>query len=451
MASTGVFETLWETLKPASVDPTELLNPTNVRMAQQEFLERPELTTPHFVHGRYDKAFLAQTKEILDRVNEELLKQAEALSPLQRSFLRLQWDYDYRAYWFLYYSLRIQQEGAQDPELREAHQQANRNLYGQPDWQIFCLLLKAKLDELLSQVSTPQEQADAITLQRELLSLVTDRPCPATTGTSGDQFKPRTETVLKFGDIMREHLKNFLQHVPENQEPFNMVEACQIVDEMLRAELPKTRYHAEMQQDATTISVLHDKHIVRFPVYRPKGDLSYQDMRAIVVGHELGVHTFRAVPYEGTPFGQMWPDAEQFDEGLACCVEDALKGKYTQRGVYHYLSVSLARFYGMNFRQVFELIRRLRRLDEVPPGRDREDFATGQAFLETRRCFRGTGVLPVCKDLMYYHGTAKSWRFIEEHLQDPDELLHWLFSAGKSDPTNPQHRAEVMLLWHDFH
>lgn len=446
MANTGVFGTLWETLKPASVDPTELLNPTNVRMTQQEFLENSELTTPRFVHDRFDETFLRRTADILDKVGKALQTQAADLNPLQQGFLKMQLDYNQRVHQFLQCCWRVQQEGAEDPELRKAHQQANRDLYGQPDWQIFCSLLKTKLDELLSRASTPQERADILTLQQEMLDLTIRHP-GTTEAEVNDCFKPKTETVLKFGDIMREHLKNFLRHIPEDQKSFSMVEACQIVDEMLRTELPKTRYHAEIWQDATTISILHNERVVRFPAHRPKGDLSYKDMCAIMVGHELGVHTFRAVPYEGTPFGQPWPDAEQFDEGLACCVEDALSGKFTQPGVYHYLTIGLTTFCGLNFRQVFELIRRIRRLDEVPPGRDRETFATDQAFLETRRCFRGTGVLPNCKDLMYYHGTAKAWRFIEEHLQEPDEMLRWLFCAGKSDPTNPQHRRIIDLMW----
>ena len=48
-----------------------------------------------------------------------------------------------------------------------------------------------------------------------------------------------------------------------------------------------------------------------------------------------------------------------------------------------------------------------------------------------QRCFRGTGELPNNKDLAYYNGANHVWRYIEEHIDDP-ELFDNLFLAGKS-------------------
>ena len=65
--------------------------------------------------------------------------------------------------------------------------------------------------------------------------------------------------------------------------------------------------------------------------------------------------------------------------------------------------------------------------------------AENQAFSEANRATRGTGVLPYHKDLIYFNGNQKIWRYITEYLDRPDELINSLFWSGKTDPLNAEH------------
>lgn len=47
-----------------------------------------------------------------------------------------------------------------------------------------------------------------------------------------------------------------------------------------------------------------------------------------------------------------------------------------------------------------------------------------------------SGELPNNKDLAYYNGANRVWKYIEEHLDDPG-LFDTLFLTGKTDQQDP--------------
>lgn len=461
MVNTGVFDAYAEIIRSTNADLAELLTPTNLAEAQAEFLSNPELTVPHFEYGKLDPQFVRDALDELDAVSFRIRTDIR-LTPLQSTFLALRYSYNARKLRFLKSCLRVQAEGeAMTPETRSSYLRTNSRLYGQPDWETFRTLLYNKMEELERQARQDgdvQRRSACVTLRKQLFDRVISASYqPARQGiiparaaarqsTGRDFFMPKAETVLRFGDLMRKELERFLRHVPEEQQTFTMAEAYQIVDGILRTELPESRFHAELREGVTNLAILPDEYVVQIPAQRAKGDLTRDDLCNILIGHELGGHMMRSVPFEGSTFGEYWPDSEQFDEGVACCVEQSLRGEFTTRGVFHYLNISCAAFLQMNFREVYDMNRQIRLLDKVPAGQDREDYATRVAFLETRRCFRGTGVLPNFKDLIYYEGSRQVWKFIEDHIREPDYLLQQLFRSGKSDPTNHQHQQFIEAL-----
>lgn len=465
---TGVFGELLARIQTTYASPSALLTPTNLAAAHQEFLDNPELTVPRFEYGKLNPQFVRDSLDELDSLLEQI-RYDPTLTPIQRDFLRLRRNYNVRIHRFLRSCLQIQEQGedtaieALEPKLVQAQLHANTQLYGAPNWQTFLSILQFKLHQLEARTRrrSLRECNDCVNLRKEFYDRVltashrpqTEPLLPLNPVSKGKAqtgyFKPKVETVLAFGDLMRKDLASFLRHVPEEQESFTMRQAYAIVDEILRTELPQSQFRAELREGASALSVSPSQHLVQIPAQRGKGDLNHDDFCAILIGHELGTHLRRTVNFEDTTFGQLWPDAEAFEEGLACAVEQSLKGKFEPRGVFHYINLGCATFLRMNFREVYETDRRIHLLDEVPAGQDREEYASKTAFLETWRCFRGTGVLPNFKDLVYYNGTSQAWKFIETHLKEqPDYLLEQLFRSGKSDPTNSRHQRFIKAL-HD--
>ncbi|MBF1035680.1 MAG: DUF1704 domain-containing protein, partial [Candidatus Nanosynbacter sp.] len=171
----------------------------------------------------------------------------------------------------------------------------------------------------------------------------------------------------------------------------------------------------------------HEERRIYFPE-----DKTYSAKRARgLIVHELGTHVLRAVPYvdhEVEAFSTGFPNNEEFDEGVAKAVEQAINGKYEDSGIDHYINIGLANFKGKNFREVYEIQCKLRELTggKIEP-----------VFNAVQRCFRGTGELPNNKDLAYYNGANRVWKHIEDHIDDI-ELFDQLFLSGKIDYQNEQ-------------
>ncbi|MBR2994592.1 DUF1704 domain-containing protein [Candidatus Saccharibacteria bacterium] len=169
------------------------------------------------------------------------------------------------------------------------------------------------------------------------------------------------------------------------------------------------------------------------------------------IAHELCTHAYRALVYEEHPiaaFSHELPGNEEIDEGIAKCCEQAVAGKYSDSGIEHYINIGLANFKGKNFREIFEIQQKLLYLQKCKPDETPEAKAArfhekdSAIFSRTTRCFRGTGELPNNKDLVYYNGANRVWKYIEDHIDDPD-LLDSLFLSGKSDIFDPDQRRLV--------
>ena len=133
------------------------------------------------------------------------------------------------------------------------------------------------------------------------------------------------------------------------------------------------------------------------------------------------------------------------EEGLGVVMEQALSGKFTERGVDHYITAGLAHFDNKDFREAFEIKWRLSLLSSVDDdgGVSGEQIAKAKkaAFTQTLRSFRGANDLPLFKNLSYYNGSVEVWKYLESI--KGDDLLLSLLLAGKVN-TSADHRRVIL-------
>ena len=410
----------------ASTDLTvyERLNASNDKVAKEEFLANPSLVHPNNEYGYLDPVEVAKNLATLDEIDKQITQ--SSFSEQQRRLLATLSDDCRRKNDFL--AANIEYNAATTPEKKaEAaahHHNANEALYGKPDEATFYSLLKEKLTQVDVGSLSPEDQAKYEGLLGKIGPLKDIK---------AERFRPKPETVSHFAELVKEFFGGFLKHLPEDQKEFTGEDMAKITNEILSEEFSDvpsaetSSYHAVVSPDTSNASANHEKRQI---IFSDSKTYSKSQAAGILV-HELGTHVMRAIPYieqDITAFSTGFPDNETFDEGVAKCVEQAIQGKYVDSGVDHYINIGLATFMHKNFREVYEAQSTLNDL----LGKSNKTLLNG-----VQRCFRGTGELPNNKDLAYYNGANQVWKYIEEHIDDP-ELFDHLFLVGKLDITNPE-------------
>lgn len=401
----------------------EKLNASNDKAAKAEFLANPDLVHPNNEYGNLSEGEIRRNLEELDLVEQNLGN--SRMSDKEKRLVMMVLKDSKKKNEFL--AANLAYNGASTPEekaeMAEWHKEANANLYGEPDESVFYALLEEKIASI-----NPEQLSDE---ERSIYSRLASQ-VDAPEGVESKRFRPKPETIERFSELVKEFFGSFLKHIPENQENFSSEEAAGIVNEIIDTELgsDEVDYHAVVDEKVANASA--SRGVIKFPA-----DATYNKERlSALIVHELGTHAMRAMPYQSQEiksFATSLPDNETFDEGIAGCVEQALKGEYRDFGVDHYINIGLATFKGMNFREVYNFQMDLKRLTGEK---------TDKVLNAVQRCFRGTGELPNNKDLAYYNGVDKVWRYIEEHIDDP-ELFDALFLSGKTDIENPEQEALV--------
>lgn len=436
------FLELTEEIQKRGVSVISELRYTN-NEAEKEFLANDTMVRPNFVYGNLDRDVIIDNLKAIDglrgEVNRAQLSQSEEL--FARTLIN---DVAERNAVVEscagYNSARSPEERAKYAELFRF---ANDSLYGKPDEDTFYALLSEELSNIDVDNLSPEDAEVYNSLRADIGDIKT---------VAVDRFKPKQETVERFSEQIGVLFEGFWKHIPKDKEIITTQEACDITNEILREEIGEdaTVYRAIMDDKSKSISVSHEKRAVVFPVKRSKGDFTQLSFKQILT-HELGTHVLRALVYENHEIPALsseLPGSGEIDEGIAKCCEQAVAGKYSDSGTDHYINVGLATFKGKNFREVFEIQRKLEYLKGIKPGETPEEkearfHAKDSDFFErTVRCFRGTGELPNNKDLIYYRGAERVWRFIEENLEDP-ELLDKLFLSAKSDILNADQQRLV--------
>ena len=310
--------------------------------------------------------------------------------------------------------------------LAQSTKKTNAELYGVPDKDTFYALLAQKLDKIDTETLSTEDRQQYDELRQMLGELPTDiKPF----------YAPKQETIDRFGEMMRIFYEPFLKHIPEGQETFMAQDAADIVNRAINSEVgEETDWRAEVNPNAGLASVSSSNKVIKFPGARSNGDYTRLELEKIIV-HELGTHALKAMTYEDATIkafrSESFDGREVFEEGIAKAMEQSLEGRFddpNSPAPSRYIMIGLANFHHTNFRETFEIMKRLEHLTG--------GWNEGQLYDNLQRVYRGTGVLPNNKDLAYYNGNVNAWKFIEENIGDP-LLFDRIFLSGKIDPQNP--------------
>ena len=321
---------------------------------------------------------------------------------------------------------------ATTPEERQAaqaeQQAANVKMYGMPDEDTFYALLKQKLSKINVESLSPEDRKQ----YDELLNMLGELP-----EESKPLYAPRQETIDKFAEMVKLFYEPFLKHIPEDKEIFTVQEVADIVNEIIADEIgdkTETGWSAVVIPNAAMASVNAKTKQVKFPGARSKGDYTKKDLEKIIM-HELGVHALRSIVTEDSTIKAFRLASvggnEVFEEGIAKAIEQSLEGKFddpSSMAPSRYIMISLANLRHTDFRDTFEIMKRLEHLTG--------GMNEGTIYDNVQRVYRGTGVLTNNKDLAYYDGNIMAWKYIEKHIDDPD-FFDRIFLSGKMDPQNP--------------
>lgn len=414
-----------------------ILNDTDVSMidalsntapeAKEEFLRNPSLLRPRNRYERLNRSQIEENLSALGRA-EALLRHCE-ISTEKRDVYTSILRQNLKTNQFILANARY--NGSKDEEERmlaaQQHRQANIALYGPVDEDIFWTILNEKLEQIRTRTLTAEEMERS----RELTSMI--GPVKRAEHTF---FTPKAETFTCFSKYMESFFAGFFRHIPAGQQTFTACEVCDITNQILQEELRVLGrgWKAVVDKNGAYASADSKKREIIYPGKRSRGLYSREDVKG-VLAHELGVHALRSMPFMDHPISaisQGLPGYATFEEGLATAVEHSVMGRFRHPGFLHYVSIGLATILRKNFREVLEIQIRLESLTD--------GAGPSQCFDSVQRAFRGTGVLPNNKDLIYLNGNILVWKFIEEHIEDEESLLFQLFKMGKSNPMNEAHR-----------
>ena len=400
----------------------EKLNASNDKAAKAEFLENPNLIHPNNEYGNLDESEVRRNIEELDLIERRL--ESSWMNDKEKRLAYMVLEDNRKKNEFLAANLAYNSASTPDEKAKMAewHKEANINLYGEPDKNTFYALLEEKISDI-----NPEQLA---TDEREIYDKLVDQ-IDIPEGAESRRFRPKPETIERFSELVKDFYGNFLKHIPAEQEKFSSEDAVRIVNEIINTEFGSDEvYHAIVDERVSNASAGHG--VIKFPA---DAVYSKERLSALIV-HELGTHAMRSIPYQSQeikPFATSLPNREAFEEGIAGCMEQALKGEYEDFGVDHYINIGLATFADLNFREVYDFQMNLKKLK----GED-----TSRVLNAVQRCFRGTGELPNNKDLAYYNGVNRVWKYIEKHIDDP-ELFDSLLLSGKTDIENSEQESLV--------
>lgn len=431
MAEKIDFDQITAIISSCETDVINTLNSTRPE-AQEEFLADDSLPKPDNVLGKLNAEELQLKVDLLSSI-ESWLNRLEklhgegkpsnsGLSDKQQRAIRMAVEASLRNNEFCLACANYRENP--NAETAAAQKAANEALYGKPDYNTYQALLKSQLEIISKRELSGGEQI----MYHELMELLKDvKLIPA------ERYQPKPETVETFSALMREYMTPIVANLPSDRK-ISIEELAALMHETLRDNTDESsEWDAEYQPNRIVANANQHRKKLEMPGKRPKNILTYLEACKLK-SHEEGVHAMRGIPYEKTQiemFRTGMPDYEAFEEGVAKAAEQAYEGKYEDANPERYIAIGLASFEGMNFRQVFEILKRLMSLVD---GKDQ----TKLAFTTTQRAFRGTDDLSNNKDMIYYNGNVKFWKYVEKHLDDP-ELFDHLFLYGKSDASNPEH------------
>ena len=443
--SQSSVEDLYSQLTDLSPKIVTMFNPSNRKEEEEGFLSG-KVRNPQFVYDKLNSADFDKAIEKIRELGDKILNHPSLPSLHRGIYEEFIEDYS-RKTTLLNYTQ--QYNNAKSEEEKEAVAEKYRHLniesYGEPDEDIYRSLLGGKLNTIHSKKLTGK----ADELRKELFDMVDFDPDVDIS----ERFRPSDETVEWMHSVAESLYGGMLSHIPNEQEEFDPYELQKIFTNIIEEEFNNDSKGYAGAAEGWTVSVekatsVNVKSSEKRIVIPDNGMMRSRKKVENLVVHEIGVHMLRSITGGETdmlPLKSGLSDYYDAEEGLGVVMEQALSGKFAERGVDHYITAGLAHFDNKDFRDAFEVKWRLSLLDSVEDGGEINDEqiakAKKTAFTQTLRSFRGTNDMPLFKDLSYYNGSVEVWRHLES-IKGDDFLLSLLL-AGKVN-TSADHRRVIL-------
>lgn len=424
-----------------------MFTPSNRSEEEKRFLSG-EVINPQFVYDKLNSADFDEAIKKIQKIVNKLLNHP-SLPPSRRGiYEEFIADYSKKTTILNYVQ---QYNNAKSEEEKKAAAEKYRHLniesYGEPDEDIYRSLLGEKLNCVRNKKLTGK----ADDLRKELFGMVDFDPDVDIP----ERFRPSSDTVQWMYGVAESLYGGMLKHIPDEQVEFNPHELQKIFTDIIeeefngRGDTGSCAGVAEgwtvSVEKATSINVKSSEKRIVIP---DNGIMRSRKKIENLVVHEIGIHMLRSINGGETdvlPLKSGLSDYYDTEEGLGVVMEQALSGKFTERGVDHYITAGLAHFDNKDFREAFEIKWRLSLLSSVDDdgGVSGEQIAKAKkaAFTQTLRSFRGANDLPLFKNLSYYNGSVEVWKYLESI--KGDDLLLSLLLAGKVN-TSADHRRVIL-------
>lgn len=439
------IEDLYGQLMDLSPKIVTMFTPSNRGEEEERFLSG-EIRNPQFYYEKLNSADFDEALEKIRELGDKILNHPDLTSVGKKVY-----EGFIKKYYEQIELLRCAQDyhGASLEEdkqkIAESYKGLNIETYGEPDEGTYRSLLSEKLNCVCNKNLTGK----ADDLRKELFGMVDFDPDVDIP----ERFRPSDETVEWMHSVAESLYGGMLSHIPNEQEEFDPYELQKIFTDIIEEEFNNDSKGYAGAAEGWTVSVekatsVNVKSSEKRIVIPDNGMMRSRKKVENLVVHEIGVHMLRSITGGETdmlPLRSGLSDYYDTEEGLGVVMEQALSGKFTERGVDHYITAGLAHFDNKDFHEAFEIKWRLSLLGSVDDGSEVSDGqivkAKKTAFTQTLRSFRGTNDMPLFKDLSYYNGSVEVWRYLES--VKGDDFLLSLLLAGKLN-TSADHRRVIL-------
>ena len=439
------IEDLYGQLMDLSPKIVTMFTPSNRGEEEERFLSG-EIRNPQFYYEKLNSADFDEALEKIRELGDKILNHPDLTSVGKKVY-----EGFIKKYYEQIELLRCAQDyhGASLEEdkqkISESYKGLNIETYGEPDEGTYRSLLSEKLNCVCNKNLTGK----ADDLRKELFGMVDFDPDVDIP----ERFRPSDETVEWMHSVAESLYGGMLSHIPNEQEEFDPYELQKIFTDIIEEEFNNDSKGYAGAAEGWTVSVekatsVNVKSSEKRIVIPDNGMMRSRKKVENLVVHEIGVHMLRSITGGETdmlPLRSGLSDYYDTEEGLGVVMEQALSGKFAERGVDHYITAGLAHFDNKDFHEAFEIKWRLSLLGSVDDGSEVSDGqivkAKKTAFTQTLRSFRGTNDMPLFKDLSYYNGSVEVWRYLES--VKGDDFLLSLLLAGKLN-TSADHRRVIL-------
>jgi len=439
------IEDLYGQLMDLSPKIVTMFTPSNRGEEEERFLSG-EIRNPQFYYEKLNSADFDEALEKIRELGDKILNHPDLTSVGKKVY-----EGFIKKYYEQIELLRCAQDyhGASLEEdkqkIAESYKGLNIETYGEPDEGTYRSLLSEKLNCVCNKNLTGK----ADDLRKELFGMVDFDPDVDIP----ERFRPSDETVEWMHSVAESLYGGMLSHIPNEQEEFDPYELQKIFTDIIEEEFNNDSKGYAGAAEGWTVSVekatsVNVKSSEKRIVIPDNGMMRSRKKVENLVVHEIGVHMLRSITGGETdmlPLRSGLSDYYDTEEGLGVVMEQALSGKFAERGVDHYITAGLAHFDNKDFHEAFEIKWRLSLLGSVDDGSEVSDGqivkAKKTAFTQTLRSFRGTNDMPLFKDLSYYNGSVEVWRYLES--VKGDDFLLSLLLAGKLN-TSADHRRVIL-------